>query len=75
MAIHSTDLVPISAHPPTIIEFFDTPEIANETLVWIKEKVGADKIATWEIHVSQLLPYLEIDRPRALTCSVRHEVA
>ena len=47
--VHYMDLAHINAHLPIVIEFFDTPEIVEQALVWIRELIDADKIVSWKI--------------------------
>lgn len=49
--VHHLDLAHINAHLPIVIEFFDTSDIVNEALTWIRELVDSDKIVTWPISV------------------------
>lgn len=50
--IHSaTDLIYLNGHLPTVIEFFDTDEVVQESLVWIRELVEGNKIVTWNVSV------------------------
>ncbi len=49
--VHHIDLARLNAHLPVVIEFFDKTEIIDETLIWIRELIDADKIVTWKIEV------------------------
>ncbi len=49
--VHHIDLAHINAHLPLVIEFFDTTDVVNEALVWIRDLVDSDKIVTWKIEV------------------------
>lgn len=50
--IHSArDLIYMNGHLPTVIEFFDTEEVVQESLAWIRELVEESKIVTWKVNV------------------------
>ncbi|TAN29552.1 MAG: DUF190 domain-containing protein [Actinomycetota bacterium] len=49
--VHHMDLAHINAHLPIVIEFFDTTEVVEQALVWLREIISADKIVTWKIQV------------------------
>ncbi|NNN19112.1 MAG: DUF190 domain-containing protein [Acidimicrobiaceae bacterium] len=49
--VHYADLAHINAHLPIVIEFFDTTEVIEDTLTWLRELIDSDKIVTWKIQV------------------------
>lgn len=50
--VHSAnDLIYFNAHLPTVIEFFDSDEVVQDALDWIRGMVEGDKIVTWKVTI------------------------
>lgn len=46
--VHSADLLRINVNLPLVIEFFDDPEVVDETLHWLQALVPLGHIVIWE---------------------------
>lgn len=50
--VHEAGLLDVSLDLPVIIEFFDRPEVVDEVLPEISDKVGPGHIVTWPAYAN-----------------------